>query len=577
MTEEPPAQSEEPTPSPTPDAADTAEPTETVSPTESAPVVTQTPPAETETAWIICAEDGVYEITEATEDVYMIGAEHVTLILRDVTIRDTQIQARVRYTLLAQGEVRVIGDEALALADIRADSLQVSGTLAATSRLLGGRVVVSRVPQGQVTVQANVQDLTELYVMDEASAILALEDGTLLLPELPENSAYLLEKIGSALYVRVTEAFEDTFDAKDTEGGLNLGNLQHFHVIGSGQHVTGSISVRGASAAALFDHVLLYSDGPVLTLENEQLSIDFVGDSALVSTSRVLSLSGSSALSLNVMSGRLVMQQQESLEGVSLKGNIKIVPEPEGGHVTVRVLNRTGQAVANRNVRVRIGDKTYQWITHYDGTLSLWGMDLDGTELTVSDGTETLLFTRTPSANVYCHAVSDVIDTSAFTTAAWKHNRSDAEEEAVAATAGNTYVVNWGTFRTPDRGGVYTFPGSKLVFDKIGITLKSANATHLNTMTNTWCMNKSDWWVSTPRNVCIGGDLPLPPIGDYAVRFCSTSQKRTLDLYSELSGCGQLQILGYGNPAYGAKMYTVALHAANTNFHGVEQIGRAHV
>ena len=185
------------------------------------------------------------------------------------------------------------------------------------------------------------------------------------------------------------------------------------------------------------------------------------------------------------------------------------------------------------------------------------------------DGTETLLFTRTPSANVYYHAVSDVIDTSAFTTKAWKHNRGDANEEAVAATAGNTYVVNWGVFRTPDRGSVYTFPGSKLVFDGLGITLKSANNTQCSYLTNTWCINKSDWWVSTPRNVTIDGDLHLAPVGDYALGLNSASQKRTLDLYSELSGCGQLQMYGYGNPAYKSKMYTIALHAANTNFHGV--------
>ena len=188
------------------------------------------------------------------------------------------------------------------------------------------------------------------------------------------------------------------------------------------------------------------------------------------------------------------------------------------------------------------------------------------------DGTETLLFTRTPSANVYYHAVSDVIDTSAFTTLAWKHNRSDANEEAVAATAGNTYVVKWGVFRTPDRGSVYTFPGSKLVFDALGVTLKSANDTQCSYMTNTWCINKSDWWVSTPHNVVIDGDLHLAPVGDYALGLNSASQKRTFDLYSELSGCGQLQIYGYGNPAYKSKMYTIALHAANTNFHGVTYV-----
>ena len=185
------------------------------------------------------------------------------------------------------------------------------------------------------------------------------------------------------------------------------------------------------------------------------------------------------------------------------------------------------------------------------------------------DGTETLLFTRTPSANVYYHAVQDVIDTSAFTTKAWKHNRGDANEEAVTATAGNTYIVNWGTFRTPDKGSVYMFPGSKLVFNGLGITLKGYNNGPTCYMTNTWCMNKSDWWVSTPYNVRIGGGLHLAPVGDYALGFNSASQKRTLDLYSELSGCGQLQMYGYGNPAYKSKMYTIALYAANTNFHGI--------
>jgi autotransporter-associated beta strand protein len=185
------------------------------------------------------------------------------------------------------------------------------------------------------------------------------------------------------------------------------------------------------------------------------------------------------------------------------------------------------------------------------------------------DGTETLLFTRQASSNVYYHAVADVIDTSAFTTLSWKHNRGDASEEAVAAAAGNTYVVNWGVFRTPDRGSVYTFPGSKLAFSGIGVTLKGYNGSPICYMTNTWCMNKSDWWVSTPHNVRIGGDLHLMPVGDYALSFNSASQKRSLDVYSELSGAGQLQIYGYGNPAYGSKMYTVALHAANTNFHGI--------
>jgi len=204
------------------------------------------------------------------------------------------------------------------------------------------------------------------------------------------------------------------------------------------------------------------------------------------------------------------------------------------------------------------------WLCPYDPRLSDLAVRDNG------DGTETLLYTRTPAENIYYHAANDAINTSAFSTSAWKHDRNDAEEEAVAATAGNTYVVDWGGFRTPDRGSVYTFPGSKLVFNGVGITLKSAdNSTQRSCMTNTWCMNKSNWWVSNPWNVRIEGDIFLVPLGDYALGLNSASQKRTLDLYSELRGSGRLEMYGYGNPAYGSKMYTLALLASNTNFHGV--------
>ena len=234
--------------------------------------------------------------------------------------------------------------------------------------------------------------------------------------------------------------------------------------------------------------------------------------------------------------------------------------------------------VYNANVPVSLYGTTFQLIKAPGHVLSeelangwLYPRDPVGTELSVrdnGDGTETLLFTRTPLANIYYHAVADVIDTSSFTTKTWKHNRNDANEQAVAAAAGNTYVVNWGTFRSPDRGSVYTFPGSKLVFDGLGITLKSASNTQRSCMTNTWCKN-SAWWVSTPRNVCIEGNLILSAGGEYGLEINSASQMRTFDLYSELSGCGQIRMYGYGNPAYKSKMYTVALNAASPNFYGV--------
>ena len=246
------------------------------------------------------------------------------------------------------------------------------------------------------------------------------------------------------------------------------------------------------------------------------------------------------------------------------------------------VFSREGPVeVYNSNVPAGVHGTTFQLVKAPGRVLSealangwLCPRDPAVTELAVrdnGDGTETLLFTRTPSANIYHHAVPDALGTSAFTSLAWKRNRSDESEAAVAATPGNTYVVTWGTFRTPENGSVFTFPGSKLVFNGIGVTLKSADDTQRSCMTNTWCKN-STWLVGVPHNVCIEGDLIASAGGDYGLEIKSASQKRTVDLYSVLSGCGQLRMYGYGNPAYEAKMYTMALNAASPNFHGVTYV-----
>ena len=336
---------------------------------------------------------------------------------------------------------------------------------------------------------------------------------------------------------------------------VKTGDSGVVHFTGSFANYTGAISL---------DRGVTWFDGPnPVSLPDLTVSAGFGVSSNDLTVARLVFRSGNLWVSLGDADPdvpRLVVT--DSIEfahvgAINVYNTSAIVPERVHG-TTFQLVKAPGHALSEALAN--------GWI---------YPSNPDTVDLAVrdnGDGTETLLFTRTPSANVYYHAVSDVIDTSAFTTLAWKHNRSDANEEAVAATAGNTYVVKWGVFRTPDRGSVYTFPGSKLVFDALGVTLKSANDTQCSYMTNTWCINKSDWWVSTPRNVTIDGDLHLAPIGDYALGLNSASQKRTFDLYSELSGCGQLQIYGYGNPAYKSKMYTIALHAANTNFHGVTYV-----
>ena len=336
---------------------------------------------------------------------------------------------------------------------------------------------------------------------------------------------------------------------------VKTGDSGVVHFTGSFANYTGAISL---------DRGVTWFDGPdPVSLQSMSVEAGFGVSSNELTVARLVLVKGNLWVSLgdadpNVP--RLVVT--DSLEfthvgAINVYNTSATVPESVHG-ITFQLVKAPGHALSEA--------LAHGWI---------YPSNPDTVDLAVrdnGDGTETLLFTRTPSANVYYHAVADVIDTSAFTSLAWKHNKDDANEEAVAATAGNTYIVKWGTFRTPDKGSVYTFPGSKLAFSGIGVTLKGYNGTPISYMTNTWCMNKSDWWVSAPHNIRIGGDLHLPPIGDYALRFCSASQKRTCDVYSELIGAGQLQIWGYGNPAYGSKMYTVALHAANTNFNGVTYV-----
>lgn len=178
------------------------------------------------------------------------------------------------------------------------------------------------------------------------------------------------------------------------------------------------------------------------------------------------------------------------------------------------------------------------------------------------DGTETLWLTRTPADNLYFHAVSDAYNETSFTKAAWKTNGADT---VAAAVAGNVYVQNSNVFRTPASGDG-TFPGDVLYFpNNAGMTIKGSGTA---TFPQAICYGACVWNQSDPVRAHFAGNLRLLPVGDFALRINSASQKRTVDLLANLSGTGELQIRGEGNPAGQKTDYTIALLGDNSDFSG---------
>ena len=310
----------------------------------------------------------------------------VTLILEDVACDAPLIEASCPFTLYVRGAVELTGLPGGARL-INEGRLTLHGDVAQL-QVSGGVTVLDSVPEGWTACAVDVPLVSQTVTLDGKAMPLVIAEGRLLLPVPAAGSTYdIMADETSVTVVTLAEA-EKRFVLTRENPDAHAGSAPAFTVEGGGSYMAGQITAVGAVAAATFANVQLQGDGSVLALTDERLTVTLTGDNALRSGGgQAVQLAGSSALSLTVASGRLLLSGQQDLTGVTLRGNIKVEPEPDQPHLTLMIRDRRGNPVPNTDMILMAGGETWQVKTHYDGSVHLWGVELpEGASVAATQG-----------------------------------------------------------------------------------------------------------------------------------------------------------------------------------------------
>ena len=357
--------------------------------------VTQTADLRQEAADIRLGEDnvlsaGTYELSgDIPAGTHLtIGKSGVTVVLDGVTATGTLIDATVPYTLhitgsntidtLSGGSVTLQGD----------GLLTVQGTLPAAT-FASGRYVLANLPAGYAAFTVGYALKEQAVTLDgEACPLLMTASGALLLPIPASGKTYAITADAANITVRTVEEGELAFTLTADQPVADAGDAAAFTVAGDGSYVTGRITASGQAACAAFHDVRLQGDKALLSLTDEHLTVTLTGDNTLqASSGNAIVLSGDSTLVLNAASGRLALRGQTDLTGITLEGNILVEPASSLPHPALIIRDRSGNPVPNKDLTVSIGGRTWQYTTHYDGSLHLWGLgDISGQEIAATDG-----------------------------------------------------------------------------------------------------------------------------------------------------------------------------------------------
>lgn len=334
---------------------------------------------------------GTYELTgDIPAGTHLtINKSGVTVVLNNATASGTLIDATVPYTLhitgsntidsLNSGSVTLQGD----------GLLTVKGTLPVATTFQSGRYVLTNLPAGYSAFTAGYALKEQAVTLDgEAYPLLMTAGGALLLPVPASGKTYAITADASTVTVRTVEEGELAFTLSAEQTTADAGDAAAFTVAGDGSYVTGRITASGATAHAAFHDVRLQGEEALLSLTDEHLTVTLTGDNTLQAASGdAIALSGDSTLVLNVASGRLALRGQTDLTGITLEGNILVEPASSLPHPALIIRDRSGNPVPNKELTVSIGGQTWQYTTHYDGSLHLWGLgDISGQEIAATDG-----------------------------------------------------------------------------------------------------------------------------------------------------------------------------------------------
>ena len=325
------------------------------------------------------------EIAEGTR--LVIDEEGVTLVLQDAVFGG-EIAASKPYTLYAHGNTDLSAAVLTGDAEIYARGQVRMGRVNGAATYHGGRIVLPEIPTGYEAFDPGAALTAQSATLDGVEIpLLTSENGALYLPAPAANMTYAITADESAVTVRSIGAKERYFLLTEDAPIADAAGAERFTVEGQGGYVTGAI-LAGDDAAAEMRNVQLRQEGPVLSLPEGSLTVDVLGDNGLVShEGDALAVGEGASLTLNVLSGRLLVRHQSSLRGVTLLGNVKVEPEPENPPVCLTIRDVSGNPVPNTPLTVMIDGQRYDMTTHFDGTVYLWGMgDMNGRDIAATDG-----------------------------------------------------------------------------------------------------------------------------------------------------------------------------------------------
>ena len=334
---------------------------------------------------------GTYELTgtvaEGTR--LVIRQSGVTVVMDGVTATGTLIDATAAYTVQITGE-NTIDSLTGGSVTLQGDGLlTVTGTIPEEATFLSGRYVLANLPAGRGAYAVGYALKDQAVTLDdEPYPLLMTAGGALLLPTPAQGKTYAITADAKTVTVRTVDEGELAFTLTAEQPIADAGDAPAFTVAGDGSYVTGGIAASGATANASFHDVRLQGEGTLLSLKDEHLTVTLTGDNTLQSASgHAVALAGDSDLVLNVASGRLALRGQTDLTGITLQGNVLVEPATSLPHPALIIRDRSGNPVPNRELTVTVGGQTWQYTTHYDGSLHLWGLgDISGQEIAATDG-----------------------------------------------------------------------------------------------------------------------------------------------------------------------------------------------
>ena len=376
--------------------------------------------------------DKTYELSGAVEagTSLTIGQDGITVVLSSVRASGTLISASSAYTLHITGENTVETLAGTGAVTMQGNGmLTVTGSLPANVTFLSGRYLLAETPSGHAAYEAGYPLRDQAVTIDGAAyPLLTDAAGTLLLlPTAPAGKTYAITADAKTVTVRTVNEGEKAFTLTKDHPTADAGDAAAFTVAGDGSVVDGSVKAAGATATAVFQNVKLKGKGPVLSLSGKQLTVTLTGDNLLESASgKAIDIAADAALALNVTSGRLALKGQDSLTGITLQGNILVEPETDAEHTVLVIRDKDGKPVPDQELTLSAGGQTWQFTTHADGTLHLWGLgDLSGQEIAATDG-----------ENVYTAVVVD--DQAQLTT-----GLTDFSAVTFSSQADGSLLISW--------------------------------------------------------------------------------------------------------------------------------------